>query len=97
MNIELDEKVLQKITDTLHSNPKVSKIILFGSRVKGTAKQGSDIDLAIVGDHIDFREICNLSTKLDDLDLPYTIDLIDYQSITNDALKNHIDRVGFVV
>ena len=32
--------------------------------------------------------------KLDELDLPYKIDLINYNAITNPALKEHIDRVG---
>jgi len=32
--------------------------------------------------------------KLDELDLPYKIDIVHYNTITNEELKEHIDRVG---
>ena len=36
-------------------NPMKEKImvLIFGSRSKGNYREGSDIDLAIIGDHID--------------------------------------------
>ncbi len=37
-----------------------------------------------------------LSVKLDDLNLPYNIDLVNYQTINEPALKEHINRVGIV-
>lgn len=38
----------------IKSNPKVQKIVLFGSRAKDTAKNGSDIDVAIIGADISY-------------------------------------------
>ncbi|MBD3795846.1 MAG: nucleotidyltransferase domain-containing protein [Epsilonproteobacteria bacterium] len=92
--VELEQKVIDSIKLLLSQNQKIKKLILFGSRAKGCAKNGSDIDLAIVGESINFRDLCAISSDLDELDLPYKIDLINYNSISNIDLKEHIDRVG---
>lgn len=92
--MNLDAITLEKIYQVLKQEKKIKNILLFGSRAKGTAKKGSDIDLAIVGDDISFRDMCAFAMKLDELDLPYKIDLVDYNAITNQELKDHIDRVS---
>jgi predicted nucleotidyltransferase len=94
MSIVLEPSVLNSIKYILSHESKIQKIILFGSRAKGIEKNGSDIDLAIVGDNITFQNICSMATKLDLLDLPYKIDLIDFNTIENQDLKDHIRRVG---
>lgn len=94
MSLELETHIIEKIRSLIRENSDIKHLILFGSRAKGSAKNGSDIDLAIVGSKISFRELCKLGAKLDELDLPYKIDIINYDSITNQALKEHIDRVG---
>ncbi|MCM8819717.1 MAG: nucleotidyltransferase domain-containing protein [Candidatus Omnitrophica bacterium] len=94
MKIDLDISTINKIQSSLKNNTNIKKILLFGSRAKGTAKNGSDIDLALVGDRISFSDLCAIGAKLDELDLPYKIDLVIYNFITNQELKEHIDRVG---
>jgi predicted nucleotidyltransferase len=93
----LNQLIINQIISILKQNKKVIKVILFGSRAKGTAKTGSDIDLALVGEEITFRDLCQLGVKLETLDLPNKIDLVDYNSITNLELKSHIDRVGVIL
>jgi predicted nucleotidyltransferase len=95
--VNLSQETANQIINILKKDEKVQKIILFGSRAKGTAKSGSDIDLAIVGENINFRDLCRFGVQLDDLDLPYQIDLVDYNTITNPELKSHIDRVGITL
>lgn len=97
MSINLEPEILNKIKLVLKENQKVKSLILFGSRAKGTAKNGSDIDLAIVGDDISFRDLCQLGMNFDELDLPYKIDLVNYEAIKNEDLKEHINRVGVVL
>jgi len=97
MNVGLEQQVLERITSVIKNNLKIKDIILFGSRAKGLSKNGSDIDLAILGDNISFRDLCALEAKFDELDLPYKVDLVDYNAITNMELKKHIDRVGVVL
>lgn len=73
----------------------IDSVYLFGSRAIGNFDGGSDIDLAIVGKHINTETISTLATVLnEDCNLPYFIDLVDYSKIENKELKAHIDRVG---
>jgi predicted nucleotidyltransferase len=97
MSVDLEMKTIEKIKSLIEASSNIKSIILFGSRAKGAAKDGSDIDLAIVGDNIGFRDVCGLGSKLDELGLPYKIDIINYNSITNQELKEHISRVGVVL
>ncbi|MDD2906955.1 MAG: nucleotidyltransferase domain-containing protein [Sulfurimonas sp.] len=91
--MNLDAMTIEKINQVFKKEEKIKNVLLFGSRAKGTAKKGSDIDLAIIGDDLNFRDICKFGIKLDELDLPYKIDIVDYNAITNLELKEHIDRV----
>ncbi len=47
--MNLDNCTTEKILNIFKEFDKVEKVILFGSRAKGNAKIGSDIDLALVG------------------------------------------------
>lgn len=94
MQLGLDEKVIKSIVNTLKEYEGIEEIRIFGSRAKGTHKKGSDIDIAIFAKGLDFTKLCEMSDKLDALNLPYEIQLVDYYNITNQALKEHIDRVG---
>jgi predicted nucleotidyltransferase len=75
------------------AHPSIEQVILFGSRAKGNYKRGSDIDLAVFGP-VDFSELGTIAWKLDDLLLPWEIDLIPLETITNQDLREHILRVG---
>ncbi len=90
----LSDKITKKIEQVFESNPKVAKAFVFGSRAKGNYKEGSDIDIAVKGQDLNFNDVLGLIGKLDNLDLPYKIDLINYHTINEADLKDHIDRVG---
>jgi predicted nucleotidyltransferase len=94
MDMGLSLKQLKQIVEVLEQFEVISKAMIFGSRAKGTQKNGSDIDLALIAEGLDFRKICRIGSSLDDLDLPYKIDIIDYNGISNRELKEHIDRAG---
>jgi predicted nucleotidyltransferase len=78
---------------TMHS--PIDRAILFGSRAKGNYKNGSDIDLAVFG-NVDDSELGAIAGELDDLLLPWEIDLVQFDRITNQDLREHISRVGQV-
>jgi len=63
----LSRQVLERIQDVLAHFPEVRRAVLFGSRAKGTAKQGSDIDLALYGEGLDWRVLGRIDDELDDL------------------------------
>ena len=81
----------------LESEPVVSEVILYGSRAKGNYRAGSDIDLTIKGKNLTTNWLMDLSMKLDDLLLPYEVDLSIFEHIENNDLVEHINRVGKVV
>ena len=89
----ISQNALDKIKTVLFSMQGVEQVILYGSRAKGNYKEGSDIDLTIKG-NLTFDDLIKTSVKLDDLNLPWKIDLSLYNQIENKELLEHIDRVG---
>ena len=57
---------------------------------------GSDIDFTMKGASLDLDIQFNIENVLDELFLPYKIDLSIYDQISNLQLKDHIDRMGKV-
>ncbi len=90
----LSDRDLTKITDLLRSVSDIQLAKIFGSRAKGNYREGSDIDIAIEAPTMDHTQYLRLRTKLDDLMLPYKIDLVVMHQIDNEALIEHITRVG---
>ena len=91
-------KVIQigAIQDCCKQYAAVDKVILYGSRAKGNFKLGSDIDLVIEGHGISDTDLLRLENRLDDLLLPYKIDLALLRQIDNVDLLLHIDQVDKV-
>ena len=81
------------IRSVLAAHPKVIKALVYGSRALGTHRSGSDIDLTLIGE-MDWSELQLIETELDNLDLPYTIDLSLESQIENKALREHIKNHG---
>jgi predicted nucleotidyltransferase len=92
----LTESVIGKLVGVFASCPQIERVILYGSRAKGTYRNGSDIDLTIVGDGLTHDQLLALANELDDLLLPYKIDLSLLRQIENSDLLEHIRRVGVV-
>ena len=78
------------------NHPEVEQALLYGSRAKGTQRKGSDVDLTLLGGKLDYRLLTRIETEIDDLLLPYTIDLSLFQQIDNPDLIDHIRRVGLI-
>jgi uncharacterized protein len=74
----------------------VEKAVLYGSRAKGTHRPGSDIDLTLCGCRLGPTQLARIDEALDDLLLPYQIDLSEMASLTHPALLDHIRRAGMV-
>lgn len=76
--------------------PQIEKAILYGSRAMGTYRNSSDIDLTLIGSSLSLTVLQKVEADLDDLMLPYKIDLSIYSKIQNPDLLAHINRVGKV-
>ncbi len=90
----LSPQTVERIQDVLSHHPEVRRAVLFGSRAKGTARPGSDIDLALYGDGLDWRVLGRIEDELDDLLLPYSFSLLHHDARTDAELAAHIARVG---
>jgi len=94
MKYGLPQSTTQKICSVLSRYPQVEKAILYGSRAKGNYKNGSDIDLTLHGTDLMLNVIYKILNDLDELLLPYTIDLSIFNDISDTDVSEHIQRVG---
>ncbi|MCX7095325.1 MAG: nucleotidyltransferase domain-containing protein [Methylobacter sp.] len=96
MKYGLNEQIITQINSIFAHYPEVEQVILYGSRAKGTYKNGSDIDLTLKGNRLDLAIINKISNDIDDLLLPYSFDISIFSQISNAGLVDHINRVGVV-
>jgi predicted nucleotidyltransferase len=95
MKYGLKEATIQKICAVFAKFPQVDKAVLYGSRANGNYKNGSDIDLTLCGDEdLTLDVLYKIMHELDDLLLPYTIDLSIFSDIGDPDVVEHIQRVG---
>ena len=96
MKFGLSDTVIRDLQDVFRRHANIKKVLIFGSRSKGNYRTGSDIDLAIVGNDIDYNQLLSILCEIDDLELLYSVDLLDYQKKKGTPIGDHIDRVGQV-
>ncbi len=95
MMFGLETHIIDMIRSEILKSNDVTDIIIFGSRAKGNFKKGSDIDIAVKGKNLSFEIVTQLKTKFNqEMLIPYHVDIVHYESISNIDLANHIDRVG---
>lgn len=97
MNHGLSDPTVRKIQKVLAGFPQVEKAVLYGSRAKGTFKHGSDIDLTLFGGELTDRMVSRIYWELDNLLLPYKIDLSRFSNLRHPALIDHVQRVGLPI
>ncbi len=91
----ISNKSYQLILSALSKFSEVEEVIIFGSRAKGNYKTASDIDLAIKGKGCNELLAMKINAYLnEELPVPYHVDIINYDGLSNENLKEHIDRVG---
>ena len=93
----LKEKDLKDIIDFFKQFTTIKEALIFGSRAKGNYRHGSDVDIVLKGD-IDFKTLTRISYLLNQESLmPYKFDILTYSNITNQDLKEHINRIGISI
>jgi predicted nucleotidyltransferase len=96
MRFGLKIEVIEQIQTVLRKYKQVEKAILYGSRAKGNFRNGSDIDLTLAGKDLTLEIQYKIMEDLEELFLPYIIDLSIFHQISNPDLVEHIERVGIV-
>ena len=87
----LPERTMNELLDYFKSKPEIEKVVIYGSRAKGTYQTGSDIDFAIWSDK---ETLSGIALDLDELPTPYMFDVTNYKTLTHEGMKNSIDRDG---
>ena len=88
---------IKALRDILASVPEVEEAIIYGSRARGTNRKSSDIDMTLKGSNLTYLQLALLDAKIDDLFLPYFVDLSLYSMIKNADLLASIEREGKVL
>jgi uncharacterized protein len=83
------------IVSALRARPEIERAMIFGSRAMGTAKHGSDIDIAIEGANVTRHLADELSLELNErLPIPYYVDVVAYNTTDHPGLREHIATHG---
>ena len=92
----LPDHTIDSLRAVFATHQEIDQVLIYGSRAKGTERTGSDIDLAATGPRMSLQMILKIESEIDDLLLPYKVDLCLLAQIENPALLEHIQRVGEV-
>ena len=94
MRFGLEENDILKLQKIFANYLQIESVKIYGSRTKGNYKNGSDIDLTLIGKELNLTIVNTIETQIDDLLLPYLFDISVYHQISNPDLIDHIQRVG---
>jgi type I restriction enzyme S subunit len=94
MKFGLAQHIIDTLITVFEENPRVDKALIFGSRAKGNYRPDSDIDIALKGQDLSTDDIIAISVAFEEKGITHKVDLINYHSIKEPDLKDHIDRVG---
>ena len=97
MEFGLKDNEINALRETLASIPEVEEAIIYGSRARGTNKLASDIDITLKGRSLTYLQLALLDAKIDDLYLPYFVDLSLFSMLKNADLIDSIEREGKVL
>lgn len=83
----LGEKNFKELQSILkqYLSPAV-KVYLYGSRARGDNQKFSDVDLALKGE-VDSSRLSEMMLDLEESDLPFQVDVIQLEKISEDFLK----------
>ena len=97
MEFGLKDSEINALRETLASIPEVEEAIIYGSRARGTNKAFSDIDITLKGNNLTYLQLALLDAKIDDLYLPYSVDISLFSMLRNADLIESIEREGKVL
>jgi predicted nucleotidyltransferase len=95
--IDVGERIRQMV-DLLCERLDPQRVILFGSRARGTDSKGSDIDLAVEGiSKLSLREERRLKEKIDEVSGLLSVDLLFLDDLEDEDMKKVIRETGVVM
>lgn len=83
------EEVIHAVTELCRKH-SAKKVILFGSRSKGTARERSDIDIAVSG----AKDFDLLVDEIEELPTLYSVDIVNLDTCRSSLLMEDIEQYG---
>ncbi|MGG7153205.1 nucleotidyltransferase domain-containing protein [Clostridium neonatale] len=93
----LKEFIIVDIKNVLYKYDEIEKALIFGSRSRGNYRKTSDIDIAVFSHNMSSTRLNLLRNDLEELDIIYTFDVVDFYKISKEELKNNIISEGIVI
>ncbi|MCQ2335916.1 MAG: nucleotidyltransferase domain-containing protein [Paludibacteraceae bacterium] len=90
----LNDSDIEAMRSVFKTEKHLERVVLYGSRAKGNYKPFSDVDITLMGHNLTSDDVSRLAIELDDLLLPYNMDISHYSSLSNQQLIDHINRRG---
>jgi len=92
MQYNIPDRVRRELTKIAQDH-RIEKIILFGSRARGTQRERSDIDIAVSGGDVDgfYWDIKEKTHSL------LMFDVVDLNQPITDALRKEITKDGVIL
>ena len=97
MEFGLNDQEVSALRDVFAAFPEVEEAIIYGSRARGTNRVSSDIDITLKGKDLTYLQLALLDAQIDDLYLPYFVDLSLFSKLRNEDLLESINREGKVL
>ena len=96
-SIDLNPNHLATVKSILAEHVPECEVRAFGSRATWTAKDYSDLDLAVVGEEpIDWRTLGRLKEAFEESALPMRVDVLDWHAIS-ESFRKVIERAYTIV
>jgi len=96
--VRIADRVLESIVSIILSHKPALKIVIFGSRARGTADTVSDIDVAVIDPQWTQRDIDLVHNQLEEeVPTALRIDLLAPHLVHNEELRGRILREGIVI
>lgn len=97
-SIDISPEHHKLVIDILGKYIPDREVVVFGSRVKGTTKKSSDLDLCVMGkDRLSALTLSNLIEAFDEAPLPFKVDIVEWpalQKFFQDIIASDNIKIG---
>ena len=81
--MQVSEAEIKIIVDIIKKHVPDYEVWIFGSRFHGTAKESSDLDLVVIGEHkLPLSQMADLRYAFQESDLLFSVDITDWNKIS---------------
>ena len=94
--VDLPSEYIDLLKSEIQNLLPNSRVVVFGSRVRGNAKKYSDVDLAILDTNkISTKTLRKIKDSIDP-QIDYLLDIVDYNSVSKD-FQEVINQTGIEI